>query len=69
MKQWLKKWWFSILMWLFAAFIQIYTTISVNLYDEELLFLTLILLSSITPTLMLVIIGCSALPRKENKDE
>lgn len=66
MKQWLKKWWFSILMWLFAAFIQIYTIIAINLYDEELLFLTLILSSSITPTLILVIIGFSALPIKEN---
>jgi hypothetical protein len=54
-------------MWLFAAFIQIYTIIATNLYDEEMLFLTLIILSSITPTLLLIIIGCSALPRKENK--
>lgn len=69
MKQWLKNWWFSILMWLFAAFIQIYTIIATNIYDEEILFLTLIILSSITPTLMLIIIGCSALPRKENKNE
>lgn len=69
MKQWLKKWWFSILMWLFAAFIEIYTIIAINLYDEELLFFTLILLSSITPTMMLTVIGFLTLPRKENKDE
>ena len=65
----MKKWWFSIVMWAFAITILVYVIIAVNLFEEELLFYTLILLSCIIPVMLLTVIGFAEMPRKENKDE
>ena len=65
----MKKWWFSIAMWVFAITILVYVIIAINLFEEELLFYTLILLSCVTPVMLLAIIGFANLPRKDNKDE
>lgn len=69
MKKWIKNWWFSIVMWIFAITIFVYVTIAINFFEEELLFYTLILLSSITPVMLLTIVGFATMPKKENKDE
>lgn len=66
MKQWLKKWWFSIVMFIFAITILVYVIIAINLFEEELLFYTLILLSCITPVMLLTLIGFANIPKKEN---
>lgn len=65
----MKKWWFSIFCWVMAIALPIYVIIAINLFDEETLFYTLIILSSITPVMLLTIIGCIDMPRKENKNE
>ena len=69
MKKWIKKWWFSIVMWIFAITILVYVIIAINLFEEELLFYTLILLSCVTPVMLLATIGFVNIPQKENKDE
>ena len=69
MKQWIKKWWYSIAMWISAITILVYVIIAINLFEEGLLFYTLILLSCITPVMLLTIVGFANIPRKENKDE
>lgn len=69
MKQWIKKWWFSIAMWIFAITILVYVMIAINLFEEELLFYTLILLSCVTPVMLLTIVGFANIPQKENKNE
>ena len=69
MRKWLKSWWFSIVMWLFAIFIPTWTIIIINLFDEDLIFLTMVLISCITPTLMLIGIGAAHMPRKEKEND
>lgn len=64
----MKKWWFSVAMWSFAIGILVYVIIAINLFDEDLLFYTLILLSCITPVMILTIIGFVDAPKKESKD-
>ena len=68
MKKWLKKWWFSIVMWLFAILLFAYTIVAINVFDEELLFYTLILTSCITPTLLLFVIGIGNMPKKGEEE-
>ena len=60
----MKKWWFSILCYLMAIIFPIYTVIAITLFDEELLFHTLVLTSCITPVLMFIVIGVANQPRK-----
>ena len=68
MKKWLKKWWFSIVMWLFAIILFVYTIVAINIYDEELLFYTLVLTSCITPTLLFIVIGIGNMPKKGEEE-
>ena len=65
----MKKWWFSIAMWIFALTILIYVIIAIKLFEEELLFYTLILLSCVTPVTLLTIIGFAEMPKKEKYNE
>lgn len=65
MKKWIKKWWFSIAVWFFAITILVYVIIAINLFDEDLLLYTLILLSCVTPVMLLTLIGFVEMPRKE----
>lgn len=68
MKQWIKNWWFSIVMWLFAITILVYVII-VDLFEEELLLHTLTLLSCITPVMLLTTIGFISVPKKGEQNE
>ena len=61
----MKKWWFSIAMWLLSIILLVYVIIAINLFEEETLFYTLILLSCMTPVMLMTIIGFANMPRKE----
>lgn len=65
----MKKWWFSIFCYLMAVLLPIYTIVATLFFDEELLFISLVLISSICPTLMFIVIGVANQPQKENKDK
>lgn len=69
MKKWIKNWWFSITMWLFATAILVYVIIGLYEFDEEILLNNLILFSSFTPILIIYLIGVGNMPKKEKKDE
>lgn len=69
MKKWIKNWWYSIAMWFFAITILVYVIIAINLFEEDLLFYTLILLSCVTPVMLLTMVGFANIPRKDNKDD
>lgn len=60
----MKKWIFSILCYLMALALPIYTSIVVNLRDEDFIFLTMVFMSSIAPALMFIILGIISQPRK-----
>jgi len=64
----MKKWWFSIVCYLMAVLLPIYTIVATLFFDEELLFLSLVLISCICPTLMFIVIGVANQPQK-NKDK
>ena len=65
----MKKWWFSIAMWLLSIILLVYVIIAINLFEEETLFYTLILLSCMTPVILMTIIGFANMPKKEKSDD
>ena len=69
MKQWLKKWWFSILMFVFALIILIYGIVMLCLGEIELFYQGGIIASYGILTLIVLFTGLANAPRKENKDE
>ena len=69
MKQWLKKWWFSILMFVFALIILIYGIVMICLGEIELFYQGGIIASYGILTLIVLFTGLANAPRKENKDE
>ena len=69
MKQWLKKWWFSILMFVFALIILIYGIVMICLGEIELFYQGGILASYGILALIVLFTGLANAPRKENKDE
>ena len=69
MKQWLKKWWFSILMFVFALIILIYGIVMLCLGEIELFYQSGILASYGILALIVLFTGLANTPRKENKDE
>lgn len=69
MKKFIKNWFFSIFCYSMAIAFPIYTIIAMMLFDEELLFYTLVMFSCIAPSLMLVIFGIANQPKKDNKNE
>ena len=69
MKQWIKKWWFSILMFVFALIILIYGIVMLCLGEIELFYQGGIIASYGILTLIVLFTGLANAPRKENKDE
>lgn len=69
MKQWLKKWWFSILMFVFALIILIYGIVMLCLGEIELFYQGGIIASYGILTLIVLFTDLANKPRKENKDE
>ena len=69
MKDWLKKWWFSILMFVFALIILIYGIVMICLGEIELFYQGGILASYGSLALIVLFTGLANKLRKENKDE
>ena len=69
MKEWLKNWWFSILMFIFSITIALYVAIGYFLIGNDDAFIySLLMINCISPVLLILIIGIANLPRKENKE-
>ena len=66
MKKWLKNWWFSISMFLFAVGLTLYVVIGCFIFanDDDFIY-TLLIINSISPVLLLITVGAANLPRKE----
>lgn len=64
-----KKWWFSILMFIFALIVVIYANVMLFLGEIELFYRGGILANYSIMTLIILLIGLENAPRKENKDE
>lgn len=70
MKKWLKKWWFSILMFVIAIALTLYIIIGTfTLINDDDFVYTMLLVSSSSPVLILLLIGVLGMPRKEKNDE
>lgn len=65
MKKWLKNWLFSILCYIIAIGLLIYIIV-VMWIDYEVFFKTTQLISSLSPILLLIIIGIANQPKKGN---
>ena len=69
MKKWLKKWWFSILMFIFAIALTLYITVGTfTLASDDDFVYTMLLVNSLSPVLILLMIGVLSMPRKEMKN-
>lgn len=67
MKKWLKDWWFSILMYVFAIAIMLFVVLGhIFLPDYDDYFSSLLIINSVTPVLLLFIIGEASKPKKEH---
>ena len=64
MKQWIKKWWFSILCFVTAIAITIYCTI-IMFIDNDLFVRSTMLISSLTASLVIIVIGAANQPKNE----
>lgn len=64
MKNWIKKWWFSILMFLFAVGITLWVVIGYFIFasDDDFIY-TLLIINCISPVLLLIIIGVANMPK------
>lgn len=69
MRKWLKNWWFSIAMFLFALGLTIYIIICSVVEDYDYFILVLLLISAFTPILIFLLLGIANMPRKEKKDD
>ena len=70
MKKWLKKWWFYILMFVFAIALTLYITVGTfTLASDDDFVYTMLLVSSSSPVLILLLIGVLGMPRKEMKND
>ncbi len=63
----MKKWWFSIICWVVAIGLGIYSLIALIWFDNDLFFRTTQIISSLSSILLLIIIGVANQPQKENK--
>ena len=66
MKQWIKKWWFSITMFLFALMILAYGISMICIGEIELFYQGGVLASYSIMALLVLIIGLANTPRKGN---
>ena len=65
----MKQWWFSIVMFIFALIILVYGIVMLCLGEIKLFYQGGILASYSIMTLIVLLIGVTNMPRKENKDE
>jgi len=65
----MKKWWFSIVMFIFALIVLVYGIVMLCLGEIELFYEGGILASYSIMALIVLLIGLANTPKKENKDE
>ena len=65
----MKKWWFSILMFVFALIILTYGIVMLFLGEIELFYQGGILAAYAIMALIVLLIGLADVPKKKNKDE
>ena len=66
MKKWIKNWWFSILCFIIAIGLSIFVFIGNILFVSDDDFIdTLLIIDSLSPSLLLIIIGVACQPKKE----
>lgn len=66
MKQWIKRWWFSIICWLVMAFV-IWLGFYFIYEDDELLIIFACFNSYLITAILFSIIGLASVPPKEEK--
>ena len=65
----MKKWWFSIVCYITAVLLAIYSIVGAWFLDDEVWFMTTQIISTLSSCLLLIIIGGVNQPRKEKKDD
>ena len=65
----MKKWWFSIVCYISAILLAMYSIVGAWFLDDYVWFMTTQIISTFSSALLLIIIGVISQPRKENKDE
>ena len=69
MKEWIKKWWFSITMFVFALIVLIYGIVMLFLGEIELFFEGGVLATYAIMALFVLLIGLANAPQKEKRNE
>ena len=69
MKQWLKKWWFSIFCFLSSVFVIVYCLVMLFIGDIDTQIKITMMIVSLTCSLTMICIGVINQPRKENTNE
>lgn len=69
MKKRIKKWWFSILMFVFSLIILTYGIVMICIGEIELFYQGGILAAYAIMALVVLLVGLANAPKKENKDE
>lgn len=70
MKKWLKNWWFSILMFACAVAITLWVVIGCfNFTSDDEFVYTLLVINSISPVLLLIIIGSANAPKGDKGEK
>ena len=65
----MKKWWFSIICYITAILLAVYSIVGAWFLDDEIWWITTQIISTLSSALLLIIIGVVNQPRKESKDE
>ena len=65
----MKKWWFSMVCYITAILLLIYSFVGAWFLDDETWWMTTQIISTLSSCLLLIIIGVANTPRKENKNE
>lgn len=65
----MKKWWFSILMFVFALIILAYGIVMLCIGEIELFYQGGILAAYAIMALIVLLVGLADVPKKENKDD
>ena len=65
----MKKWWFSIVCYISAVLLAMYSIIGAWFLDDYVWFMTTQIISTLSSALLLIIIGVVNQPRKGKKDQ
>lgn len=65
----MRKWWFSIVCYISAVLLAIYSTIGAWFLDNEIWWMTTQIINTLSSCLLLIIIGVANMPEKKSKDK